>query len=216
MAARCARAAAGNAGDRVSQSKCTERLPQRHCCVSRWLARNRFRRERKRCDRLSLGGGSPHRLPALAADLVRRQVAVIAATGGGPSAFAAKAATTTIPIVFNSADDPVKVGLVASLNRPGGNLTGVSRLSVELMPKRLELLREVIPSATAVAYLVDPNSSVATASSAQEAARTLGIELQVLRISADQDLEAVFARMVQAGVKALLVGSSSYFNSRST
>jgi putative ABC transport system substrate-binding protein len=157
----------------------------------------------------------PERLPPLAADLVRRGVAVIAAMGGGNAAFAAKAATTTIPIVFNSADDPVKVGLVTSLNRPGGNLTGVSRLSVELMPKRLELLREVIPGATAIAYLVDTNSSVATASSAQEAARTIGVDLEVIRVAADQDLAAVFARMAQNGTKSLLIGASTYFNSRS-
>jgi putative tryptophan/tyrosine transport system substrate-binding protein len=156
----------------------------------------------------------PERLPALAADLVRRRVAVIAALGGGNAAFAAKAATTTIPIVFVAADDPVKVGLVASLNRPGGNLTGVSRLSVELMPKRLELLREVIPSATAVAYLIDPNSSVASASSAQEAARAIGVELEVIRVAADQDLAAAFARMAESGTKALLIGPSTYFNSR--
>ena len=157
----------------------------------------------------------PERLPALAADLVRRRVAVIAAMGGGNAAFAAKAATTTVPIVFNSANDPVKVGLVASLNRPGGNLTGVSRLSVELMPKRLELLREVIPDAAAIVYLVDTNSSVATAVSAQEAARTIGVELQTIRVSADQDFATVFAGMAQNGAKALLIGSSTYFNSRS-
>jgi putative ABC transport system substrate-binding protein len=143
----------------------------------------------------------PERLPALAADLVRRRVAVIAALGGGNAAFAARAATATIPIVFNSADDPVKAGLVTSLNRPGGNLTGVSRLSVELMPKRLELLREVVPSAT-VTYLIDSNSSVAAARSAQEAARTIGVELHAIQITAEDDLATVFARMAESGTKA--------------
>ena len=156
----------------------------------------------------------PERLPALAADLVRRGVAVIAALGGGNAAFAAKPATTTIPIVFNSANDPVKAELVLSLNRPGGNLTGMSRLSVELMPKRLELLREVIPGATVIAYLIDPNSSAASASTAQAAARTIGVELQAIQLTANRDLATVFAEMAQNGAKALLIGPSTYFNSR--
>jgi putative ABC transport system substrate-binding protein len=162
--------------------------------------------------------GYSERLPALAADLVGRGVNVIAATGGGRSAFAAKAATTTIPIVFNSADDPVKAGLVASLNRPGGNLTGVSRLSVELLPKRVELLREVVPSATAVAYLIDSSSAAGSMRSAQEAAQlasqVFGIELLLVNATVDDALEAAFTRIVATGAKALLIAPSSYFNSR--
>ena len=159
--------------------------------------------------------GHAERLPTLAADLVRLQVAVIAATGGGGSAFAAKAATTTIPIVFNSADDPVKGGLVASLNRPEGNLTGVSQLSTELMSKRLELLHEVSPDAAPVAYLVEANSAVATDSVTQEAARTLGVEMQLSKITTEMSLEDIFEGIVRSGAKAVLVGSSSYFNNRS-
>jgi len=154
------------------------------------------------------------RLPALAADLVHMQVAVIVATGGGAAAFAAKAATTTIPIVFNSAIDPVEGGLVVSLNRPGGNLTGVSRLSTELMPKRLELLHEVSPDAAPVAYLVEARSSVATDAVTQEAASKLGVEIRVLKITTEMSLEDIFEGIVRSGVKSVLVGSSSYFNNR--
>jgi putative tryptophan/tyrosine transport system substrate-binding protein len=118
-----------------------------------------------------------NRLPVLAAELVHRQVAVIAAGGGTPSAVAAKAATTTIPIVFGVAVDPVKVGLVASLKRPGGNLTGVTSLNVEVGPKRLELLHELLPTATIIAVLENPTSPVAEPFSRalQPAARTLGL-----------------------------------------
>jgi putative tryptophan/tyrosine transport system substrate-binding protein len=137
---------------------------------------------------------------------VRQRVAVIG-DGGGNAAIAAKAATTTIPIVFVGADDPVRVGLVRSLSRPGGNLTGVSRLTVELMPKRLELLRELISNLKVVAYLA---SSV----SARQAARAIGVELQVIQVAPEQDLAAAFARMAESGARPLLIGSSTYFNSR--
>lgn len=155
------------------------------------------------------------RLRALVADLLRIPVNVIAATGGGPAAVAAKAATTTIPIVFNSADDPVKIGLVASLDRPGGNLTGVSRLSYQLMPKRLELLHEIAPNATTIPYLVGPDSRVVTGGDAQAAAKTLGIELQVVNVTTGTDLEQTLRSLVAAGAKALLIGSGSYFNTLS-
>src|SRR5437763_254860 len=123
------------------------------------------------------------RFPALLADLVRRNVTVIAAVTGTPQALAAKAATTTIPIVFATAGDPVALGLVASLNRPGGNLTGVATLAVELAPKQLEVLRELVPTATIIALLVNPTNSTNAerlSRDLQVAARTLGLQLHVL------------------------------------
>ena len=157
------------------------------------------------------------RLPALASDLVTRQVAVIAATGGGVSPLAAKAATTTIPIVFVMGDlDPVHSGLVASLNRPGGNITGVTLLLTVLGAKRLGLLRELIPNATMVGVLVNPANPGAAAETKdlQEAARALGIELHVLSASTDGDLDTAFANFVQRRVGALLIGNDSFFISR--
>jgi putative ABC transport system substrate-binding protein len=155
------------------------------------------------------------RLPAMAADLVRRQVAVICANG--PAAQAAKAATATIPIVFVAGFDPVKVGLVASLNRPGGNVTGLSIMDVELGPKRLELLRELIPKATNVAALVNPADrarATAISENMQAAARTLGLQLQVLYASTDNDLDTVFANLARQQVGALVIGGDPFFNSR--
>jgi len=156
------------------------------------------------------------RLPALAADLVRRQVAVIIANG--PAAQAAKAATATIPIVFTAGFDPVEVGLVASLNRPGGNVTGLSILDVELGPKRLELLHELAPNATKVAALVNPTDRArasAISKNMQAAAQTLGVQLQILHASTASDFDAVFANLVQQKVGALVIGGDPFFNSQS-
>jgi putative ABC transport system substrate-binding protein len=155
-------------------------------------------------------------LPALAADLVRRQVTVIAATGGSVSPLAAKAATTTIPIVFNGGVDPVGNGLVASLSRPGGNLTGVSMLNVELGPKRLALLHELVPAATDIALLLNPKNPNAETQSRnmQAAARTLGLQLHVLHVSTDPDLDTVFATMAHLGVGALLIGPDGFLFAR--
>ena len=157
--------------------------------------------------------GQNNRLPALAAELVRRQVAVITASST-PSAFAAKAATATIPIVFGVAVDPVKVGLVASLNRPGGNLTGVTNLNVEVGPKRLELLHELLPAATTFAMLVNPTSpSTAEPSSRtlQVAARTLGLQLHVLHASTERDFDTVFATLVQLRAAGLVIMPDTLF-----
>jgi len=155
------------------------------------------------------------RLPELAADLVRRKVAVICANG--PAAQAAKAATATIPIVFTVGFDPVELGLVTSLNRPGGNITGLSVLDVELGPKRLELLHELIPKATRVAALVNPAGrarATAISENLLAAARTLGLQLQVVYASTDRDLDKAFANLVQQHVGALVIGGDPFFNSR--
>ncbi len=156
------------------------------------------------------------RLPALAADLVRRQVAVIAAVGGTSSARAAEAATTTIPIVFTTGDDPVKVGLVASLNRPGGNATGMSLLSGTLLAKRLGLVRELLPTAALVAALTNPTTpeNATDVKDVQEAARAVGQRILVLEASTENGLVTAFATLIQQQAKALLVGNDVFFNSR--
>jgi len=156
----------------------------------------------------------PHRLPALVADLVRRQVALI--VGNTPSALAAKAATTTVPIVFVIGGDPVKLGFVASLSRPGGNMTGVSFLSRASATKRFELLRQLVPKAAAIAMLVDPTSPFAEGElrDLQAAAHASGQELMVVEAGSDRDIEKAFATFAQRGAVALFIGSSAFFNSR--
>jgi putative tryptophan/tyrosine transport system substrate-binding protein len=161
--------------------------------------------------------GQYDRLPALAADLVRRQVAVLVATGGGDPVLAAKAATSTIPIVFTSGGDPVEIGLVTSLSHPGSNVTGVSIVTVELVAKRLGLLHELVPKATVIAYIVNPNGLNAAASEtrkAQEAARSFGQQLHVLRAGSEQEIDAAFASLRQLRAGALLVGTDAFFNAR--
>ena len=157
------------------------------------------------------------RLPALAADLVRRRVAVIATAGGPVSALAAKAATTTIPIVFGVAQDPVRLGLVASLARPGGNLTGISFFNTELAAKRLELLRELVPAATRVAVLVNPASPANTEITLRDmeaAARALGLQIQIFNASTNREIDAVFANFARERPDALFVGNDGFFGSR--
>jgi putative tryptophan/tyrosine transport system substrate-binding protein len=161
--------------------------------------------------------GHNDRLPRLAAELVHRQVAVIAAAGGTPSALAAKAATATIPIVFGVAVDPVQVGLVVSLSRPGGNLTGVTNLNAEVGPKRLELLHELLPSAPSFGVLVDPTSPTlaqAFSDRLQPAAHALGVQLHVLHASTESDLDTVFATLVQLRASGLIIGPGSFFAGR--
>ena len=156
------------------------------------------------------------RLPALAADLVDRKVAVIAATGGGNSLLAAKASTTTIPIVFLTGGDPVQEGYVASLNRPGGNITGISWFGTQLSAKGLGLLHELLPNATVIALLTNPKlpESARATSDAQEAARTLGHQLLVLHASAPTEIDTAFAALRQARAGALLVSGDPFFSSR--
>ena len=155
----------------------------------------------------------PDRLPALVTDLIRQPVAVI--VGNTDSALAAKAATTTVPIVFATGSDPVRDGLVASLNRPGGNVTGVSFFSGVLGAKRLELLRQVVPRATIVAMLVSPNTPVTEAErrDVQAAAQAIGQQLVIFDVSSERDIETAFATFVQHGAGALLVGTGGFLNS---
>jgi putative ABC transport system substrate-binding protein len=159
------------------------------------------------------------RLPALAAELVRRRVAVIATTGGASTAIAAKAATTTIPIVFTSGDDPVRRGLVASLARSGGNLTGVSFLVVELLAKRLELLRELVPRAARAAVLVNPAEAVNTEITLRDveaAARSFGLQVQVLKADTSDEINAAFESIGRERPDALFVAATAFFVARRT
>jgi putative ABC transport system substrate-binding protein len=160
--------------------------------------------------------GQYDRLPDMAADLVRRQVAVITTTGGDPAALAAKAATTIIPIVFTAGTDPVKSGLVASLSRPGGNATGVFILTAVMEGKRLGLLQELVPTVTRIAVLLNPTYTAPEAQlkEVEEAARTLGLETQVLHASTELDLDTTFATLGQLRVGALQVCADPSFNSR--
>jgi putative ABC transport system substrate-binding protein len=157
------------------------------------------------------------RLPKLASELVRRGVNVLVAPGSTVAALAAKASTTTIPVVFFVGSDPVKLGLVASLNRPGGNITGVTNLVVEVAPKRLELLHELMPAATVFAFLmVSPATPVAQIESRDllETARVLGLELHVLQASSARDFDEVFSTLVQVQAAALLISTDGFFGSR--
>lgn len=155
--------------------------------------------------------GQPDRLPELAADLVRRKVAVIVATAGSAPAVAAKAATSTIPIIFTGGGDPVKLGLVASLGRPGGNATGILNIAVALFAKRLELLRDLVPKAGSIGVLLGPAFDVTKNIELQEAARALGRQLDIVRIDSERDLDGAFARFVQNHAGALFVDSDPLF-----
>ena len=161
--------------------------------------------------------GQFDRLSALAAELVRRQVNVIVATGGPASALAAKAATTRIPVVFEVAQDPVKLGLVASLARPGGNVTGINFFSGELAAKRLELLHELVPGAARLAVLVNPSNAPnteITLKDVQAAAGSIGLQIQIVRAGTNSEINAAFATILHEGADALFVGQDGFFNSR--
>jgi putative tryptophan/tyrosine transport system substrate-binding protein len=161
--------------------------------------------------------GQFDRLPALMADLVRRRVAVIATPAGNVAAQAAKAATTTVPIVFGVAEDPVKLGLVASLARPGGNATGINFFAQEVTAKRLGLLHELVPKAVRIAVLVNPANGPPTESKLRdlpEAARAMGLQIQVLKASTRSEIEAAFATLVRNRAKALYVTGDVFFTSR--
>jgi putative ABC transport system substrate-binding protein len=160
--------------------------------------------------------GQYERLPVLADDLVRRNVALIVATGGSPTALAAKAATNAIPIVFTIGGDPVKLGLVASLNRPGGNVTGVNLFITQMEGKRLGLLHELVPTAALIAVLLNPNGPFAATQlkDVQEAARALNQHIHILHAGSEAELEAAFETLPQVGAGALLMAADAFFNSR--
>jgi putative ABC transport system substrate-binding protein len=162
------------------------------------------------------GGGRAEFLPEMAADLARRHVTVIMA-GADSAALAAKAATATIPIVFTGGNDPVRLGLVASLNRPGANLTGITNLNIELTSKRLELLREMVPAATNVAALINPtNPSAETITNdLQAAARRLGLQFSILRASDENEIDAAFSNLVRSQGNILAIGADAYYMTRS-
>ena len=152
--------------------------------------------------------------PVMAADLVGRQVALIVATGGNPALLAAKAATATIPIVFTTGDDPVKAGLVQSLNRPGGNLTGVTTSFGEAAPKRLGLLREILPNDTIIGVLVNPNDSIAAnteTNGMRKAAQLVGQRIEILQAGTDRDIDTAFAHLIDMRAHALIVAPNSLF-----
>ena len=156
-------------------------------------------------------------LPTLAADLVRRQVAVIATIGGNAASLAAKAATTTIPVVFHGSVDPVEAGFVVSLNRPGGNVTGVVTLNIDTGQKRLELLHELLPAATTIGLLLNPTNAVAEVQSKdlQAAARTLGLQLRIVHASTEHDFGPAFATLSQAQAGGLVIGTDGFLVSQS-
>jgi len=160
--------------------------------------------------------GRPDRLPALAAELIQRRVAVIAATGGDPTVLAVKRATSSLPTVFTMGGDPVALGLVASLNRPGGTMTGISQISVLLDPKRLEVLHELMPGVAVVAVLRNPSNANAETqvSSLQSAARSIGIEIRLVSASTKPEIDTAFATLAGMRIGALMVASDPFFNGR--
>jgi putative ABC transport system substrate-binding protein len=160
--------------------------------------------------------GHADRLPALAAELIQRRVAVIAATGGDPTVLAVKRATSMLPTVFTMGGDPVALGLVASLNRPGGNITGITQISVLLDPKRLEVLHELMPGVAVVAVLRNPSNANAETqvSGLQSAARSIGIELRFVSASTERDIDTAFATLAGMRIGALMVASDPFFNGR--
>jgi ABC-type uncharacterized transport system substrate-binding protein len=216
MAARGAGAASDSSGDRVSQQRIARHVRASAGGISSGPKGDGPCRGRQRRDRIPLGENQFDRLPTLAGELVRRQVAAIAATGGIHSALAAKAATKTIPIVFNIGDDPVRLGLVDSLARPGGNMTGINNFIYELVAKRFALLHELVPAAVRVAVLVNPANAQTetTLRDVEAAARPIGLQIQIVRASTSREIDVAFAALVRDRVDALFVPPDPLFISR--
>ena len=207
--------AAADAGDRLSQHRVSG--GRRHCPpFRRGLNEAGYVEGQNVAIDYRWAEGQYDRLPGLAADLVRGLVTVIAAMGGTPPAVAAKAATATIPIVFNVGIDPVQLGFVASLNRPGGNMTGVALLSAEMVAKRLGLLHELAPTATVVAVLANPTNPTfePETRNLQDAARAFGLQLHVLRASTVSEIDAALGTLVELRAGALVVVDDPFFNNR--
>ena len=217
MDAPCARAAAGHAGHRISWPESPALFASRLKAFREGLAESGYVEGRNVAIEYRWAEGQYNRLPALAADLASRKVAVIVAPGGAPVALAAKSATTTITIVFEMGGDPVALGVVDSLSRPGGNLTGVSSLSVEVSRKRLEFMHELLPTAAVFAVAVNPTSPTANSQlkNLQAAADTLGVQLHVLNASTEQEFDAVFAAVPRLRAGGLVFTSDPYFAFRS-
>ena len=215
VAARGARAAAGKTGRRISSLCITRHIGTPRVGGPRGPPRSRLRGGPECRDRIPLAHGNYDQLAALAADLVRRQVTVIVA-GGNVAALAVKKTTATIPIVFTSGADPVKSGLVASLSRPEGNLTGVSLLAVEMATKRLELIRDLLPHARAVAMIVNPDYSGAEAEMAdvEAAGRTIGIKAHKVTARNALDINTAFEAIGGLHVDAFMVGTDGFFITR--
>src|SRR5262249_31382997 len=212
-----ARAAAGDAGSRVSRDQIARNDYRAPARFSPGPQRNRLCRGREDMAIDYRWAEQMERLPELAAQLVRRQVAVIVTAGGLATARRAKGTTTTIPIVFGVSDDPVKHGLVASLARPGGNLTGVNLLSTELTAKRLELLREMLPRASRIAVLVNPANTVNTQTTLREveaAGRALGFQTQIVNAGTSREIDMAFAAFTRERPDAVFLGQDAFFNGR--
>lgn len=194
-----------------------ERTRDHLAAFHRGLAETGFVEGRNLAIEYRWADGQNDRLPDLAIDLVRRQVAVIASPGNTPSALAAEAATKTIPVVFLTGSDPVQIGLVASLNHPSGNLTGVSLLNNEIAAKRLELVHELVPAAKSIAFLVNPTNPVfiqTEKSAIQLAARALGVQVLVLNASSENEIAVAFEVLVQQRAGALIVGADTFYSSQ--
>jgi putative ABC transport system substrate-binding protein len=217
VAARGACAAGGDAGDRVSRVRSLEASTPYLIAFRKGLSDSGFVEGRNVAIEYHWAEGHYERMPEVAADLVSRKVAVIATPGNLPGTRAAKAATSTIPIVFGVAEDPVKAGLVASLNRPDGNATGINFFTGELLAKRLALLHELVPSAKRVAVFINPSDSPRAdvlRSDVQAAAPDVGVQLQILEPSTTREIDAAFAALVRERAEALFVGPDGFYNTR--